>query len=250
MIIDRKRKIVYIHAPQTGSTVVGKRLVADLGAQFVGLKHDFLWDLPDDVKSDLHSYYVMTAVREPLSQVLSAYAKGEQRRSGETFVEFLSRTQRGAYLDWRILEHDRCDRILRLDSLEQDFIDAMHDLGVQTEPTLERRNVTENRAEHLIDAKWETYVFGPHRQYLNARAGTTYEVDWSLLSRRQLFWTHVDYRMRVALFRALYRLGMPPTSRTPRWIDRAVRAVLLPGHWVNCWTSRVERETINRSNIS
>jgi hypothetical protein len=233
MIIDLPRRYIYVQAPQTGSTLIGKLLINKYGATTIGSKHSFLWELPWDLQEKLDDFFVFTAVRDPFEQKVSAYAKGVGPLAGETFEHFIQRTHPGAFLDWRVIEHERCDKVLRLGSLEDDFLALSKEIGISHQGPLEQRNVTSNRHEEKLSARRLAYVFGPHRTYLNTHFDTKFAVNWSILSPLQLVVTNCDYRIRVSLLRWLTRHNHPPGSRTSIGIDRCIRAALYPIHRFN-----------------
>ena len=72
MIIDKKRKYLFIHIPKCAGESVSKFLFKNEGINFLG-KHDKLKNAINQLSDSYHQYYTFSVVRNPFDQVVSFY---------------------------------------------------------------------------------------------------------------------------------------------------------------------------------
>ena len=75
MIVSQEHRFVFVQIPHTASTGIARYLVDHYGGQRVLAKHSTLDQFLALAPRDWHGYYKFGAIRHPLDDVLSMYAK-------------------------------------------------------------------------------------------------------------------------------------------------------------------------------
>ena len=255
MIISDRHRYLYVELPRTGSSAVSAELQANYDGELILRKHatygDFLRLATDDQKS----YFAFSGIRNPLDVAVTRYvhiradSKGhftdpaaiarrntlasriERRifswvqRTDASFEQFLRRWYVLPYDTWASLDHQRMDFIIRFESLDEDFAEAIRRIGLEPVRPLPVVNATPERGRDFVSyytpaaIRRAAWVFGPYME----QWGYAFPADWGRI--RIPWWSRVLFRVaRVprAIYWRFFRFsdyvrrqpgGMTPISR-------------------------------------
>lgn len=248
MIISRELRLVFIQAPQTGCTAVGKELLENYGGVEYGTKHGFVADFPPDIRSSIHTWTIVTSTRDPLAIATSTYhkiqnaaAKGVSRPgwSSETIqfasmmaqrhvplAEYLLLRFTRPQIDLRHADLLRSDHVLRQASLATDFVGLIRELGATPVRPLPERNKTPRcGAEDAAppSAEWIEYIFGPQRRAIGISFPRRLGLPHRLVSS-------ADFRLSQALISVGTRAGLHPLGKPLAAILWVARLPFRPLH--------------------
>jgi hypothetical protein len=244
VIVSDSHRYVYVEVPRTGSSAVSMELREHYGGRRVLRKHASYRDYLRLASGDQRTYFSFMGIRNPLDVAVSRYAnvkcdpKGRLRqspgrrraslaerlerrvhawvqRNDADFEEFLRRWYMLPYDSWASLERERVDMVLRFESLQRDFSEALSRIGLQPKRPLPVVNPTSGRRRDYVGyytpraIERAVWVFGPHMEewgYSFPQAwGSAKAPGWSRALMRALrvvragYWRHLrfaDYTKR------------------------------------------------------
>ncbi len=215
MIISDTYKYVFVELPQTASSAIAKELVANYHGREILFKHAlYSTDFMKQATPDQKQYKVISGLRNPMDICVSNYFKfktdHENRYSnprflkhgflrkyimrwwnvkqyksiitkGESFENFFMRAYSIPYASWSIMEHKRCDFIIRFENLQQDFSEMLQLVGAEKVRDIPQANKTAEKTKTF----WEYYesdkakrrakfIFGPYMK----QWGYTFPASW------------------------------------------------------------------------
>lgn len=228
MIVSDVHRYVFVELPRTGSSAVARELTSMYDGRRVLQKHSSLRDFLAVATPEQRTYFVFTAVRDPLDDAVSDYFKyvtdhrgrysrplpGGRwrlvamaqrwlfRRVARGEMEFSAFFRSTHFLPYDTMASgDRAsfDFVMRFERLAADFDEALRRVGIEPIRPLPVRNVTSGRPrDHLsfytpatiARAKW---VFGPYmRQW-----GYRFPEAWG--DMRTSRWVVMQFRLVGAL---------------------------------------------------
>jgi hypothetical protein len=174
MIISHRHKYLFIELPRTGSTAVSRELCKLYEGRRILHKHATYREFLKLAKEEEKDYFVFSGIRNPLDKIVSLYFKYKtnQRgydnpeiykddntliacllrsqfnfvyRHGADFGEFFSRFYHVPYDDWSSLDHKHLNFVIHFERLEEDFADALRQIGIKPQRPLPIRNKTGQR---------------------------------------------------------------------------------------------------------
>lgn len=217
MVISDKHRFVFVNLPQTASTAISKELIDQYGAREFLFKHAlYRTDYLKGADAEQRKYRVISGLRDPMEITVSTYFKvksdHEQRYSDAkshkiqngflrrhimywwnkrsyrlivqgnmSFSEWFMRNHLVPYASWSILDHNRFDKIIRYEHLQEDFTEALRKLGVEQTRPLPVGNKTAIKAKHCTEyfdteasKRRAKFVFGPYMK----QWGYTFPASW------------------------------------------------------------------------
>lgn len=196
MIISDVHKYVFVQVPHTASTALENLLIEKFDGRRILRKHSYLDELYLFNKSAFRNYYVFGCVRNPLDERISIYQKyktdhlglyrGDLQINGGikggfvsrkisraishrelSFDDYFRRFVRLQYFSPISIFQNRYDKIMRYETLQDDFNQVLHNLSLRS-ARIPVSNRTAGRAaeteEWYCDAevrKRAQYLFGP-----------------------------------------------------------------------------------------
>jgi hypothetical protein len=260
VIVDRDRRLIFIQAPQTGSTAVGKELCEVYGCTYVPPKHAFAVDALS-MQSDKRGWVLATSTRDPYAMAVSDYYKVRNavqdgsvpghlsrrsvslmrklmRQGSATLTSYLYARHKRPAVDLRAADRARCQIVLANQTLAADFRAMLEMLGADPVRELPLRNVTKRTPEReRPNDAWIEYIFGPQRRSIGHSSEDTG------LSRFALTVSKLDFTISQWLILKLCALGCHPAGFTLRTALRFTRAPFVPFHF---WICRL----LSRSKVS
>ena len=263
MIISHEHRYVFVQLPHTACTAVGKELCEHYGGEKILWKHSTYREFGRVATPEELTYYTFSSIRNPLDVALTKFFKYRNQRGGgekfdverthrsrggwvsrgdlrryqwvsehpdATFGDFLQHFNRLTYDNWSVLDHDRFDRVIRYEHLQEDFAAVLADLDIDPVRPLPVHFRTEGKDDDL-DAQYPpeargraAAVFGPFMQKWGYELPDGWDVgvpparaaEYRLASvPRRLYWAHWKApRGRRPAFLTT------PTRRT-RWVENA-----------------------------
>jgi hypothetical protein len=241
MIISHKHKYVFVALPQTGSTAISRELRRCYDGEKILFKHATYEDFLKIATPEEKEYFVFSCIRNPLDYAVSQYFKfvtNHKRKYTDpkrvkrvrgivaqlyrrrfqfvqqnqpTFANYFERYYRTPYSNWSCLSHKKFDFIIRFENLQEDFAQALQQIGVAPVRPLPHTNPTGRRDQDFLSyytpdvvahAKW---VFGPYMKqwgYEFPRAwGCTQISGWNqfqfdlLNTFRTVYWKYLRNRI-------------------------------------------------------
>lgn len=176
MIISHQHKYLFLETPHTGSTAISKELLENYGGEEILHKHANYYEFLRVATETERQYFVFAGVRNPLDEAVSLYHKFltnhksnytnpskllenggwvSQRRikiyqfvqETKDFGGFIKKFYGRTYTNNINLNHKYCDYIIRFESLNQNFKNALKKLGVEAKRDLPLVNKTKDRGE-------------------------------------------------------------------------------------------------------
>lgn len=182
MVISHKYRYIYIESPMTGSTAVAEELVLNYEGVRILRKHA----LPFELRKEgliLEDYFVFTNTRNPLDRIVSVYLKTLNNHNnkyshntytgllGKLFFFRMNRRYRKVISDSTFHEFikdipiydeqlrlyiDQCVKVIRFETLVDDFAEVIKFLGLKLVRPLPVRNPTDGKKSFV------TYYDAPH----------------------------------------------------------------------------------------
>lgn len=168
MVISHKYKYIYVESPMTGSTAIANELLLNYEGESILRKHALLHELKN-VNSLYQNYYIFTNIRNPLDKIVSVYLKTKNDHNHKFtrneyygplgllfFLRMHLRHQRTVrqasfygflksfpvYDEQSRLYVKRCNKLIRFESLTDDFATVIRDLGLELVRHVPKRNET------------------------------------------------------------------------------------------------------------
>ncbi len=200
MIISHKHRYVFIELPRTGSSTINQELRKNYDGEWLLGKHSTYNDFLRVATPDERTYFSFSGIRNPLDVTVSRYAQvltdarerfsDEDKRRRRTslpeqienrvydwvhrnnadFEAFLLHWYWLPYDTWSSMDHHKLDFVIRFESLDEDFAEALRRIGLAQVRELPARNVTSGRSRNLDDyytpaaRRRAAWVFGPYMQ--------------------------------------------------------------------------------------
>ncbi len=199
MVISHKYKYLFVELPLTGSTAVSKELREQYDGSLILAKHSTYLNFLADATEEERSYFVFSAVRNPLDQAASHYFKyksnhknrftdperlSQNRGPGKyvdlkkfryvcennaDFADFFLKFYKIPYNNWSSLSHKKFDFVMRFENLQNDFAAVLELIGIEPRRPLPQRNRTAQKEKDFA-AYFNTpvvinramRVFGPY----------------------------------------------------------------------------------------
>jgi hypothetical protein len=253
MVISHRHRYLFLELAHTASTAVSKELREHYDGQLILAKHstyrDFLRIATDDEKT----YFVFSCIRHPLDVAVTKYFKrktdqnrrwsdpakaGGSRDLGKVldrrtfrfihdndadFAKFFLRFYRLPYNSWACLDHKNLDLVMRFESLEADFAEALRRIGIEQVRPLPARNVTGERQKSFFD-----YYDTPAAIERAKRVFGVYLQEWGFELPREWGELEISALDRVAYDVRTFLLKMY-WLHLKRWVWRQeMRPVLTP----------------------
>jgi hypothetical protein len=245
MIVSHKHRYVYVEVPRTGSTAISRELRDEYDGTPILRKHATYRDFLRQASEDERRYFVFSGIRNPLDIAVTRFAHMKVNAKGHftnpedvavrnsiagrierrifrwvhdndaDFESFLLRWYRVPYDTWTSLDHKRMDKVIRFESLADDFNDALRRIGITPTRPLPVHNATPGRDRDFVASytpraiKRAVWVFGPYME----EWGYSFPESWGkvrvprsakLMMRilrvfRGIYWKHLrfaDYTRR------------------------------------------------------
>ena len=203
MIISHKHKYVFVALPQTGSTAISLELRQNYAGEKILIKHATYEDFLKVATPEEKAYFVFSCIRNPLDYAVSQYFKYVTdhkhkytdpkrahrlrgivaqlyrqrfefvRQEQPTFAEYFKKYYRTPYSNWSSLSHKDFDFIIRFEHIQDDFAEALRQIGLEPLRPLPHTNSTAKKnhdylkyytPDIIAHAKW---VFGPYMKQWN-----------------------------------------------------------------------------------
>ena len=241
MIISHKHRYVFMELPHTGTRAINRELMEMYEGERILSHHSNLYDFLRVASKDESSYFKFSAIRNPLDLTVSQFYKHKalsadresdaERRQGRrrkgsrlqgmfferrrrqqlayvadsdtSFADYFRKFYRFPYDSWASVCHDKCDFVIRFESLQQDFSSVLSKLGIQQVRELPHQGRTRNRRGHYSSFYTDgiqdraVHVFGPFM----ARWGYDFPEAWGAVSPSAL--SHFQYAL-LSRFRHPY----------------------------------------------
>jgi Sulfotransferase family len=212
MIISHTHRYVFVEFPRTGSTAVRRELIEQYDGMPILHKHSTYDELRRQATDDEQTYFVFSAIRNPLDGAVSRYFKiktdhGHRfsdvtRQKGRRPLNSLLDRRMYRFLastdadfstfflhfyhlpvdTWASLDHDKFDFVMRFERLTDDFDTALRNIGIEPVRPLPLYNPTTQRRRSFEDYYTEPArrrarrVFGPYMR----RWGYSFPPDWEM----------------------------------------------------------------------
>lgn len=195
MVISHRYKYLFVELPRTGSTAIGRELCAYYNGLKILHKHSTYDDFLRIASDQERTYFVFSSIRNPLDSTVSLYFKyksdhrkqfSQEKNTHSRVLRFFSQGQfnfvlntdadfrtyflkfyKVPYNNWSSLSHRTFDYVIRFENLQDDFSEALRQIGIEQVRPLPSSNKTGGREkdflayytpETIARAKW---VFGP-----------------------------------------------------------------------------------------
>lgn len=236
MIVSDEYRYVFVQTPMTGCSAIANELVTNYKGKPILSKHAVYSTFLSNATEEQKSYFVFSAIRNPLDKVASNYQKMVnnhnsrftqplnpnfvkalfQRRDrilyrriqrGYTFDEYLSAMK--VYDELSSLDHEKFDFILRFENLASDFTKVLEILEIPPVRSLPVYNSTLKKRHFLdyyksIESKRVAIKkFGPFL----SRSNYSFPMEWGewdvkwIDEIKYLFW----HQIRIFSWRILRR---------------------------------------------
>jgi hypothetical protein len=201
MIISHVHRYVFVEMPRTGSRAVANELQEFYDGHEILFKHATYSDFLRQATEEERTYFSFSSVRNPLDVAVTRYAhlranqdnrftdarqisrlsslasKIERRiyhwmmKHDADFEAFLLRWYVLPYDTWTSLDHRRLDKVMRTETLADDFAQALSQIGIDPVRRLPVVNATPGRDSDFASfytpraiarAAW---VFGPYMRH-------------------------------------------------------------------------------------
>lgn len=255
MIISHEYRYVFVQLPHTACTAVGKELCEHYAGEKILWKHSTYREFLRVATDAERDYYVFSSIRNPLEVALTKYFKyrnqtggGEnfeldrthKRRGGwvssadlrryrwvsghpdASFAQFARRFHRLPYDNWSALDHAGFDRVIRYESLEEDFSAVLRDLGVTRVRELPVHFATDRKDDDL-DRQFTPEVrahaagiFGPFMQ----QWGYDFPGGWNVDIPR---WRSAQFAALSVPRRWYWAYWKTPRGRKPAFLTEPTR---------------------------
>ena len=225
MIISHQHRYLFVELPRTGSTAVRRELRELYDGEPILHKHATYEEFRAIATEDERSYFVFSAIRNPLDDAVSRYFKfstdhkgrytdAARRprhkpilnrildtsafrfvRGGRTdFPSFLRRYYPLPFATWASLSHRDFDLVMRFERLAEDFAEALRRIGIEPVRSLPAANTTSSRGRDFTayydqrSRRHARRVFGPYMR----RWGYRFPDEWDLEPPGR--WHELQYR--------------------------------------------------------
>ena len=260
MIVSHEHRYVFVEVPHTGTMAISQALRDSYGGEFVLRKHATYADFLRAATPDQRDYFAFAGVRNPLDLAVSRYFrfKNKERpimgdpawiarhgsvaqrmdqrvidwikRTDADFEAFLLRWYRLPYDSWSSLDQKRYDTVMRFESLQADFDETLHRIGIEPVGPLPSTNVTPGRERNWLQyytpraRKRAIWVFGPFME----QWGYSFPSEWGDV--RVPLLEQAAFPRRPALSVDLLALPALPRSAPARSVERVALQIAHGAH--------------------
>lgn len=232
MIISHKHKYLFVELPLTGTTAISKELRENYDGIAHLTKHATYQNFLEKASEEEKKYFVFSCLRNPMDQVVSYYFKyktdHKNRFSDEaklnrykglvkysdtkkfryihdnnaTFADFFLKFYKIPYNNWSQLSHKEFDFIIRFESLQDDFSQALNLIGIEQKRPLPSVNKTAEKGDFLAHYTPETIahakrVFGPFMK----KWGYDFPPEWGPVTVSR--WNQIEFDF-YNIFRGIF----------------------------------------------
>jgi len=202
MIISHKHKYLFVELPRTGTTAIANELVEKYDGERILHKHAHYDDFLAQASEEEKGYFTFSCIRNPLDRALTRYYKLKSsyqnpswqipkfkrenrkvslqsyyllhqykyiQRKNPSFSQYILRYYFFPYDDWSQKQHKQFDYIIRFENLNEDFQEALRQIGIAPVRSLPHVNKSPGKSEswdELISSpraiKRIKHVFGPY----------------------------------------------------------------------------------------
>ena len=240
MIISHKHRYLFVEVPRTGSTAISAELREHYSGESILKKHAYYSTFLKQASDDEKTYRVFSGVRNPLDDAVSNYRKlatrprdyyaGSRRNlrkhdqingEGLSFSDYFQTFYRFPFDHWTSTYHRQFAKIIRFESLQDDFADAIRMIGADLVRPLPHKNKTNRQGDFVSyytkdDIAHAAWIFGPYMQAWGYEFPREWAIEsvpvfstliYRLMSRgRKVYWNDVRQNDGVigGLFRRLF----------------------------------------------
>lgn len=216
MILGREHGYVFVEAPRTGSTAIAHELCAQYGGVSILNKHATYREFLRVATPEERGYFAFSGLRHPMDSYVSLFFKLKTSDEGghtnpeawrrgrgsqwgrdrvawirdhdvdfRTFFDTFARfpyLKTWVYDDFSLLAHDRMDFVIRFESIQEDFAEALRRLGLEAVRPLPMRNPTAGRSRDFLQyfspemRDRALFTFGPFME----KWGYAFPPEWAL----------------------------------------------------------------------
>ncbi|MCP3932312.1 MAG: sulfotransferase family 2 domain-containing protein [Bacteroidetes bacterium] len=196
MIVSDTNKYVFLETPRTGSTAIAQELCELYGGKRMVRKHANYYDFLKHATEAQKEYFVFAGVRNPLDSVVSKFTKlknnhkgtytdpaflkknggwvtpGDVKRFTFTqnygFSDYIKKFHKTPFMNTLSVHHSVCDFIIKFESLNDDFENALTKLDMKPHRPLPLVNPTAKSPKTYIEffsnsVQGESVnIFGPY----------------------------------------------------------------------------------------
>ncbi|MEM9022269.1 MAG: sulfotransferase family 2 domain-containing protein [Bacteroidota bacterium] len=205
MIISDRHRYVFVELPLTASTAIASELKAHYAGEEVLFKHATYRDFLKVATPEQRGYFVFSGIRNPLDQTVSHYYKYKNnqgnrfgalpkkkagrlrrplhrllhrkrmrfiRQNEAGFGAFFQQFYRWPYSNWSVLAHRKFNFLIRFESLQDDFREALQRMDIAPVRELPQQNRTVEKSDGF-EGHYDTErlqqramrIFGPFMRY-------------------------------------------------------------------------------------
>lgn len=173
LIISHENKFVFIEVPHTASTAISSELCEHYGGERICYKHANYSEFYAQASALERQYFVFGAVRNPLDAMVTEFCKFREDHKGSfsnpanhkvnggwvedghvekyrfvqnnegDFAKYFNRYQRKIYFNWFLLGHRRFAKVMRFESIKDEFDQTLRLMNITPKRTLPMVNKTE-----------------------------------------------------------------------------------------------------------
>lgn len=217
MIISHKHRYLFLELPHTGTRAINRELIENYAGERILSHHSNLYDFRRRASAAELSYFVFSALRNPLDLTVSQFFKYKKRNDSEslpgrrkkarrihelvfdqrrkrqiellsnpdvTFSKYFREFYKMPYDNWASVCHQHCQYIVRFESIQEDFSAVMEMLNIPQVRPLPKKGKTVGRRGHFSEFYSEdtrqhaVNIFGPFMEHWNYVLPS----DWAHLS--------------------------------------------------------------------
>lgn len=181
MIISHKHRYLFVEVPHTASHSISEQLVRHYDGQPILKKHANVTQFLGHASPAEKRYFKFATVRNPLDSVATEFEKLRSNHRGQftnpamllenggsvtkdhlrefnfirdnqaDFETFFRAFRDKLYNNWFLIGDQHFDRVLRLESLQEDFADVLRQLGLNQVEPIPHVNRTKGKGSSYLD---------------------------------------------------------------------------------------------------
>lgn len=181
MVVSHKYRFVFIEVPHTASHSISPELCEFYGGETIIRKHANLTQFMRQANADERSYYKFATVRNPLDAAVTDFFKLKGNHKGQytnpdafiengghvttehrrrfqfikdndaDFAAFFKKFHNKIYNNWFLVGHAQFDFVIKFESLQQDYAEAVRRFGAELRRPLPHTNPTRMKKRHFLE---------------------------------------------------------------------------------------------------
>ena len=203
MIISHKYKFLFIGLPFSASSAISKELYLQYNGESFLRKHSLYYEFKSRAKKKEKKYFVFAVLRNPMEIAVTIYEKMKANAKGNftnpnlfsengghitkkhreefnfihnekaTFQQYFKKFFTKPYDNLASLTVDFCDHVIRYESISEDYLRVLKEIGVENPRPLPIANKTEGKkkeySSYYTDEIKEKaiFIFGPFLEKYN-----------------------------------------------------------------------------------